>query len=189
MNGSRKYDLISMGRSSIDLYSNDSGARFEDISNFAAFVGGCPTNIAVGTCRLGLNTVLLTALGDDPVGNFVHNFLAKEGIVTDFIPRKPGYRTSAVLLGIEPPDKFPLVFYRENCADYQIDIDDVLNAPIQDARALLVSGTGLSREPSRSATIFALEQARRFGVKVIFDLDFRADSVALQQRRCSSLWR
>jgi len=170
-----QYDLVSMGRSSIDLYSNDSGAPFAEISNFAAFVGGCPTNIAVGACRLGLRTLLLTATGDDPVSDFVLKFLRAEKVETAYIPCKPGFRTSAVILGIEPPDKYPLVFYRENCADLQINIDDVTATPIEQAKILLVSGTGFSREPSRSATIFAIEQAHRQGVKVILDLDFRAD--------------
>lgn len=171
----KTYDLICMGRSSIDLYSNDSGATFQDIASFSSFVGGCPTNIAVGTTRLGLKSILLTAVGDDPVGDFILNFLQKEGVESQFIPRKNGFRSSAVLLGIEPPDKFPLVFYRENCADFQLDIDDVDSTPIADAHAILVSGTGLSREPSRSATMYAIEKARAANVTVFLDLDFRAD--------------
>lgn len=171
----RNYDLLTMGRSSIDLYSNDIGAPFTEIKSFAAYVGGCPTNISVGARRLGLRSALLTAMGDDPVGDFILNFLEKEGVETKFIPRKPGRRTSAVLLGIEPPDKFPLVFYRDNCADIELTIDDVLAAPIAESRLLLVTGTGLSREPSRSATIFAAEQAKAHGVVVFLDLDFRPD--------------
>jgi 5-dehydro-2-deoxygluconokinase len=165
--------LITMGRSSIDLYANEVGAPFVDIKSFAAYVGGSPTNIAVGAQRLGLKTEVLTAVGDDPVGDFILNFLVKEGVGTRFIPRKPGTRTSAVVLGIEPPDKFPLVYYRDNCADNQLSIDDVLAAPISDCRVFEFSGTGLSREPSRSATIFAAEQAKASGATVILDLDFR----------------
>src|SRR6266404_409138 len=166
-------DLITMGRSSIDLYANEVGAAFVDIKSFAAYVGGSPTNIAVGARRLGLKTEVLTAVADDPVADFILNFLVKEGVGTRFISRKPGTRTSAVVLGIEPPDKFPLVYYRDNCADIQLSIDDVLAVPISDCRVFEFSGTGLSREPSRSATIFAAEQARQAGAKVIFDVDFR----------------
>jgi 5-dehydro-2-deoxygluconokinase len=164
-----------MGRSSIDLYANEIGAPFPEIKNFAAYVGGCPTNISVGTRRLGLRSALLTAVGEDPVGDFILNFLEREGVVTSFIPRKPGRRTSAVILGIEPPDKFPLVYYRDNCADIELTIEDVLAAPISQGRALLISGTGLSREPSRSATLFAAEQAKVHGATVFLDLDFRPD--------------
>src|SRR6185436_1049515 len=169
----RTYDILLMGRSSIDLYANEIGAPFHEIKNFAAYVGGCPTNISVGTRRLGLRSALLTAVGRDPVGDFLLHFLKQEGVVTDFIQVKPGRRTSAVILGIEPPDKFPLVYYRDNCADIELTIDDVLKAPIAKSRVLLISGTGLSREPSRSATIFAAEQARAFDTKVVLDLDFR----------------
>lgn len=170
-----RFDLITMGRSSIDLYANDVGAPFEKITSFAAYVGGSPTNIAVGAKRLGLEVALLSAVGQDKVGDFILHFLEQEGVVTDFIPRKPGSRSSAVLLGIEPPDTFPLVYYREGAADVQLTIDDVLAAPIHEARALELSGTGLSREPSRSATVFAAERARQAGATVYLDLDFRAD--------------
>jgi 5-dehydro-2-deoxygluconokinase len=171
----RSFDILLMGRSSIDLYANDIGAPFPEIKSFAAYVGGCPTNISVGTRRLGLRSVLLTAVGVDPVGDFLLHFLEQEGVIKDFIPRKQGHRTSAVILGIEPPDKFPLVYYRDNCADIELTFEDVLAAPIGDCRALLISGTGLSREPSRSATIFAAERAQSCGTKVVLDLDFRPD--------------
>src|SRR5436305_37039 len=172
---SGSYDVITMGRSSIDLYSNDVGAPFVDITSFAAYVGGCPTNISVGTQRLGLHAALLTAVGDDQVGNFILHFLEQEGVETRFIPRKIGRRSSAVVLGIEPPDRFPLTYYRDNCADIELTIDDVLASPIAASRALLISGTGLSKEPSRSATLFAAELARQLGVPVALDIDFRPD--------------
>lgn len=169
------YDLITMGRSGIDLYANEVGAPFTEIKSFAAYVGGSPTNIAVGTRRLGLKTALVTAVGQDPVGDFILKFLEDEGVDTQFTPRKPGTRSAAVVLGIEPPDKFPLVFYRDNAPDNQLTIDDILRTPIDSAKILEVSGTGLSKEPQRSATFFACEQAKRFGTQVILDLDFRAD--------------
>ena len=169
------FDLLTMGRSSIDLYANDVGAPFEEIKSFAAYVGGSPTNISVGANRLGLKTALLTALGEDPVGDFLFKFLKDEGVETGFIPRKPGRRTSAVVLGIEPPDRFPLVYYRDNCADIELTIDDVLAAPVGDVGAFEFAGTNLCKDPSRSATLFAAERVRASGGKVVFDLDFRPD--------------
>ncbi|GAC1350348.1 MAG: hypothetical protein NVSMB27_32000 [Ktedonobacteraceae bacterium] len=171
----RTYDVIAMGRSSIDLYSNDIGAPFVDITSFAAYVGGCPTNISVGTRRLGLRSALFTAVGEDQVGSFIMHFLRREGIETSFIPTKAGRRSSAVVLGIEPPDRFPLTYYRENCADIELTIDDVLATPIAGSHVLLISGTGLSKEPSRSATLFAAELARQAGTAVMLDIDFRPD--------------
>jgi len=164
-----------MGRSSIDLYSNDVGAAFPEITSFAAYVGGSPTNISVGVRRLGLRSALLTGLGEDPVGDFVLRFLEREGVETRYVVRKPGRRTSAVLLGIEPPDRFPLVFYRDNCADIELAIDDVLALPLEEVHVFQFAGTNLSREPSRSATLFAAERAREAGARVVLDLDFRPD--------------
>lgn len=171
----KTYDLLTMGRSSIDLYANDIGVPFVEINSFAAYVGGCPTNIAVGARRLGLRTALLTALGEDRVGDFVLHFLQREGVDAAYIPRKPGHRTSAVLLGIEAPDRFPLTYYRDNCADNELNIDDVRRAPAGDCQVLLISGTGLSHEPSRSATLYAAEVTRAMGGAVVLDLDFRPD--------------
>ena len=174
-NSPAQFDLITMGRSSLDLYSNDIGSPFVDITNFAAYVGGSPTNIAVGAQRLNVKTALLTAVGNDPVGDFILHFLKKEGIETRYIPRKPNARSSAVVLGIEPPDKFPLVFYRDNAADIQLTIDDVIATPFADCRAFEFAGTNLSKEPSRSATFFAVDQAKKGNATVFFDIDFRAD--------------
>ncbi|HEY7693692.1 MAG TPA: 5-dehydro-2-deoxygluconokinase [Gaiellaceae bacterium] len=171
----RRYDTLHMGRSSIDLYSNDVGAPFPEITGFAAYVGGSPTNISVGARRLGLRTALLTGIGDDPVGDFVLRFLEENAVDTQWVLRKPGRRTSAVLLGIEPPDRFPLVFYRDNCADVELTIDDVLTLPLDDVAVFQFAGTNLSREPSRSATIFAAERARASGARTVLDLDFRPD--------------
>ncbi len=170
-----RYDTLHMGRSSIDLYSNDVGAPFPEVESFAAYVGGSPTNISVGVARLGLRSALLTGLGEDPVGDFVLRFLEQNHVETAFVVRKPGRRTSAVLLGIEPPDRFPLVFYRDNCADSELTIDDVLAAPLGEVGVFQFAGTNLSREPSRSATLFGAERAREAGARVVLDLDFRPD--------------
>lgn len=169
-----RLDLITMGRSSIDLYSNDMGVPFERITSFAAYVGGSPTNIAVGTKRLGLASGLLTAVGEDKVGDFILEFLRGEGVDVSAVPRKPGTRSTAAVLGIEK-DKTPLVFYRHAASDKELSIDDVLAAKVEEARALEISGTGLAQQPQAAATLFAAERAKAAGRTVFMDLDFRAD--------------
>lgn len=171
----KKFDLISYGRSSIDLYSQEPGTAFEEIPGFHAFVGGSPLNIAVGCSRLGLNAALLTGVGKDKIGDFILNFLNKEGVITEKIPVIDGARSSAVVLGIEPPDRFPLVYYRDNCADSQINMDHVLAAEIEKTRLIEFSGTALNIEPTRSAAFLAAEIAKKNEVPVVLDLDFRAD--------------
>lgn len=168
-------DILTIGRSSIDLYSQDIGADFVDITGFNAFVGGSPLNIAVGAQRLGLQAALLTAVGNDKIGDFILHFLQKEKVSTAFIPTISDARTSAVVLGIEPPDRFPLVYYRENAADSRITIDHVNAAGIKNFKLVEISGTALNIEPSRSAVFFAVEQAAEQGVQVVLDIDFRAD--------------
>jgi 5-dehydro-2-deoxygluconokinase len=151
------------------------GVPITAVKSFDAYVGGCPTNVSVGTRRLGLRSALLTAVGEDQVGEFVLDFLAREGVETRYVPTKPGRRTSAVILTIQPPDRFPLTYYRDNCADIALTVDDVRAAPVTDSRVLFVSGTGLSREPSHTATVFAAEVARAAGTAVVLDLDYRPD--------------
>ncbi len=169
------YDVLAMGRSSIDLYAHEIGCAIADVRSFDAYVGGCPTNVSVGTRRLGLKSALLTAVGDDQVGDFVTAFLERERVETRFITRMAGHRTSAVVLTIQPPDKFPLTFYRDNCADRAITVEDVARAPVTDSRVVFLTGTGLSHEPARTATFTAAAAARAAGIPVVVDLDYRAD--------------
>lgn len=171
----RAYDVLAMGRSCIDLYAHEMGVPITEVKSFDAYVGGCPTNVSVGTRRLGLRSALLTAVGADQVGEFVLDFLRREGVETAFIPCKPDRRTSAVILTIQPPDRFPLTYYRDNCADIALTVDDVAAAPVGESRVLFLSGTGLSREPSHTASLHAAELARRAGTAVVVDLDYRPD--------------
>jgi 5-dehydro-2-deoxygluconokinase len=169
------YDVLAMGRSSIDLYAHEIGCPITEVRSFDAYVGGCPTNVSVGTRRLGLRSALLTAVGNDQIGDFVIAFLDREGIETRFIQRKPGRRTSAVVLTIQPPDRFPLTFYRDNCADRALTIEDVERVPIANSRVVFLTGTGLSHEPARAATLAAAARARAAGSTVVVDVDYRAD--------------
>ena len=172
----RPYDVLAMGRSSIDLYAHEIGRPITEVRSFDAYVGGCPTNVSVGTRRLGLRSVLLTAVGDDQVGDFVTAFLEREQVETRFIPRKTGRRTSAVILTIQPPDSFPLTFYRDNCADRALTVDDVERAPdrreprrVPD-RHRPEPRAGARRDASRPRPPRATPAS-----PVVVDIDYRAD--------------
>ena len=171
----KMFDLITIGRVSMDLFAQNIGAPFVEIEGFETGVGGSPSNIAISSSRLGLQAALLTAVGEDEVGKFVLRYLQGEGVETAYIPYKAETRTGMAVVGIQPPDKFPLVFYRENPADIYLTIDDVLALPLAQSRALLLSGTALSRGSCRDATLFAAEQARTFDVPTFMDLDLRPD--------------
>lgn len=171
----KQFDLITMGRVSMDLYAQNVGAPFAEVTGFDTAVGGSPVNIAIGASRLGLKSATLTAVGEDGVGDFVLRYLNNEGVSTDYIPRKPDSRTGLAILAIQPPDKFPLVFYRDNPADIHLTIEDVAALPIAQSRAVLLSGTALSRGSCRDATLFAAEQASAHGKTTFLDLDLRPD--------------
>lgn len=171
----KQFDLIAIGRVSMDLFAENIGAPFEDITDFVTSVGGSPSNIAIGTSKLGLRVALLTAVGEDEVGHYVLRYLRDERVETAYIPRKPGTRTPLAVVGIQPPSTFPLVFYRENPADIHLTIDDVQATPIAASRALLLSGTALSRGTCRDATLYAAEVARSREVTTFIDLDLRPD--------------
>jgi 5-dehydro-2-deoxygluconokinase len=166
-------DVLCMGRSSIDLYAHQIGVPLTGVKSFDAYVGGCPTNVSVGTRRLGLRSALLTAVGTDQVGDFLLAFLQDEGVDVACVPRLADRRTSAVIMAIQPPDTFPLTFYRDNCADLGLTIDHVNAAPLAASRVVFVTGTGLSAEPSRTATLYAAETARAAGATLLVDIDYR----------------
>jgi len=159
----------------MDLFAENIGAPFVDITGFETGVGGSPTNIAIGSSKLGLNSALLTAVGNDEVGKFVLRYLQDAGVNTDYIPHKVDKRTGMAVVGIQPPDKFPLVFYREEPADIYLTIDDAAKLPIANSRALLLSGTALSRGTCRDVTLFAAQEGQRHQVPTFMDLDLRPD--------------
>ena len=143
------FDVIAIGRSGLDLYAEQVGVPFEQVRSFAAYVGGTPANIAVGARRLGLHTALATAVSDDPVGDCILRFLEDEGLETTYVARKPGKKSGLVLLGMRPPDHFPRVHFRENCADQHLTVDDVAPLPLTDCKMLVVVGTSLTASPGR----------------------------------------
>jgi 5-dehydro-2-deoxygluconokinase len=169
----KRFDVLTMGRCAVDFYSNDIGQPLKYARSFNVYVGGCPANVAVGTQRLGLRSAIATRVGTEPLGDFIMHFLETEDVNTDAVVRDPEHLSGLVVLGIEPPDKFPLTFYRENCADIHLTLDDVHAAPLAEAHVLFVSGTGFSREPSMSATTAAVEIAQAHGATVMVDLDYR----------------
>ena len=172
------FDLITVGRVSMDLFARDIGAEFHDITAFETGVGGSPVNIAIGASRLGLRAMAFTAVGADEVGRFVREFLRREGVNTDHIATIADTRTGMAVVGVQPPDRFPLLFYRENPADIHLSLDDARELPLARTRALSLSGTALSRGSARDVSLFLAEQARRLGLTTFIDLDLRPDQWA-----------
>jgi 5-dehydro-2-deoxygluconokinase len=169
----RSLDVITIGRASVDLYGQQIGTRLEDVGSFAKSVGGCPTNIAVGTARLGLKSALVTRVGNEQMGRFIREQLAREGVDTSGIATDPERLTALVLLAVENDKSFPLIFYRDNCADAALDEGDIDEAFIRSARAVLVTGTHFSKPHSDKAQRKAMRIARENGGKVVFDIDYR----------------
>ena len=157
----------------MDLFSQVIGADFADIPGFDTAIGGSPSNIAVGTSRLGLKTIAFTAVGEDTVGDFVMRYLRDDGVLTKFIQRKPGKLTSLAMLGVQPPDRFPLTFYRDDPADIHLTVDDAASLPVADTKAVLLSGNAFSRGTGADAARFVAETAAEAGLTVFMDLDLR----------------
>lgn len=166
-------DLITIGRSSVDLYGGQVGGRLEDMRSFDKYLGGSPTNMAAGTARLGLKSALITRVGDEHMGRFIREQLAAEGVDVGGIITDPERLTALVLLGIRDKDQFPLIFYRENCADMALCEDDIDACFIARARCVVASGTHLSHPQVEAATLKALGLARENGAKTALDIDYR----------------
>lgn len=168
-----RLDLITIGRSSVDLYGDQIGGLLEDMASFSKYIGGSPTNMACGTARLGLRSGLITGVGDEHMGRFILEQLAREGVDTGGVKVDPARLTALVLLGIRDKDRFPLIFYRENCADMGLNEDDIDPAYVRSARAVVATGTHLSHPQTESAVLKALTIAREAGLKTALDIDYR----------------
>lgn len=169
----RHLDLITIGRAAVDLYGEQIGSRLEDMTSFAKYLGGCPANIAVGTARLGLKSAMITRVGDEHMGRFVRDTLAAEGVNVSSVTTDPQRLTALVILGIRDQDTFPLIFYRENCADMAIEPTDMRPEFIASAKAILVTGTHFSTSGTDGACRHAIKLAKQSGTRVIFDIDYR----------------
>lgn len=170
------YDLITMGRVGVDLYPEQSGVGLEDVRTFAKSLGGSPTNVAVAAARLGRRSAVVTKVGDDAFGRYVRRALGEFGVDARFVGTDPELRTPLAFCEIHPPDHFPLLFYRQPSApDLQLRADELPMDDLVAARILWTTGTGLSAEPSRTATLEALRRRRAADPDaiVVHDLDHR----------------
>ena len=168
------FDLITMGRVGVDLYPEQIGVGLADVQTFAKFLGGSATNVAVAAARLGDRSAVITKVGDDPFGPYVRRALEGFGVDARFVGTHPTLRTPIVFCEIHPPDDFPLLFYREPTApDMTITVDELDLDEIRGARVFWTTGTGLSADPSRAATIAALEARDGVDGITIHDLDHR----------------
>jgi len=169
----RPLDVITIGRSSVDLYGQQIFSRLEDITSFAKSVGGCPSNIAIGTARLGLKSAVITRVGDEQMGRFIREQMVREGVATDGIATDPDRLTALVLLAVEDEGVSPMIFYRTDCADMALSEADIDEAFIASAEAIVVTGTHFSRPNSDAAQRKAIRIAKTHGGKVVFDIDYR----------------
>jgi 5-dehydro-2-deoxygluconokinase len=168
-----KIDVISIGRSSVDLYGQQVGGRLEDMGSFSKALGGSPTNTAFGAARLGLSTAVITRVGDEHMGRFIRETLEAGGVNTRGVITDPKRLTSLVILGIRDDKTFPMIFYRTDCADSAICEDDIDEAFIASAKAVLVSGTHFSMQKPADAQRKAIQLAKKHGLRVAFDIDYR----------------
>ena len=169
----RPFDLVCMGRVAVDLYAEQIHSPLENAQSFRKYLGGCAGNISVGTSRLGLKSAMFSCTGTDAMGEFLRKQLHHEGVDTTLLRDTSEHLTALVLLGVSPPDRFPLIFYRENCADMQIRPEDADPAFLRKAKALLFTGTCLSSPSMKVATQAAVKTAKEQGCAVILDIDYR----------------
>ncbi len=169
----RRLDVVCLGRFGVDFYAQQIGARLEDVTSFAKYLGGSSANTAFGCARLGLKAGLISRIGNDANGRFLVETIAKEGCDTSHVGVDAQRLTAAVVLGIKDKDTFPLIFLRENCADMAIDERDIEEAYIASSRALLITGTHFSTEYINRISNLALDRARANDVRTVLDIDYR----------------
>lgn len=169
----RPVDVIVMGRVAVDLYAEQVGCSLVDAQTFRKYLGGCAGNIAVGAARLGLKAMMFSCVGKDDMGTFLKQTLMQEGVDISLLQESSQHLTGLVLLGIKPPHDFPLMFYRNDCADMQLKPEHVQEDRMAEAKALLITGTGLSTSAMFATSRHAVNVAKKTRTAVILDLDYR----------------
>ncbi|QLB20785.1 5-dehydro-2-deoxygluconokinase [Vespertiliibacter pulmonis] len=169
----RPLDLICLGRIAVDLYGQQIGSRLEEMTSFAKYLGGSSGNVAYGTAIQGLRSSMLARVGDEHMGRFLREELQSVGVDTSHLITDKDRLTGLVILGIKDKETFPLIFYRENCADMAITKEDFSENYIASSRALAITGTHLSHPKTREAVLTALKYAKNNDVKCALDIDYR----------------
>src|SRR5215218_7043065 len=169
----KSLDLIAIGRAGVDLYGQQIGGRLEDMASFAKYVGGSPTNTAIGASRLGLKAGLVTRVGDEHFGRFIREQLMREGVDTRGVKTDPKRLTALAILGVQDDKRFPLIFYRHDCADMGLVEDDIDEGYIASAKAVCLSGTHFSTATTDAMNRKAIRAAKSAGRLVAFDVDYR----------------
>ncbi|MCM3717702.1 5-dehydro-2-deoxygluconokinase [Fictibacillus phosphorivorans] len=169
-----KLDLITFGRAAVDLNATEYNRPMEETMTFTKYVGGSPANIAIGTSKLGLNVGMIAKVSDDQHGNFVIDYMKKSGVDTSYIKKDTeGRKIGLTFTEIKSPEECSILMYRDNAADLYLSVSDFDDEYIKRADTILISGTSLSQSPSREAALHAVDVAKRNGVEVIFELDYR----------------
>ncbi|WCN09348.1 5-dehydro-2-deoxygluconokinase [Marinomonas mediterranea] len=177
----RSIDVLCLGRAGVDLYAAEENTDITEVASFKKFVGGSPANIAVSLARLGGRAAIISVVSNDGLGRYVVDYLNQQGIDIKAVRfDASGARTSLAITEMKPTEG-EVVLYRNQAADLQLSMDDIQLDHIAQAKILLVSGTALSKSPSREATLLSIEHARSVNTFVVLDLDYRAYSWASEQ--------
>ncbi|MCX8958179.1 5-dehydro-2-deoxygluconokinase [Erwinia psidii] len=169
----KRLDVICIGRVAVDLYAQQIGARLENVTSFSKYLGGSSGNVAYGTAIQGLKSAMLARVGDEHNGRFLRETLNGAGVDTEYLIADKTRLTALVMLGIKDQETFPLIFYRDNCADMALTPEDINEDYIASSRALAITGTHLSHASTRAAVLKALEYAKRHGLRTALDIDYR----------------
>lgn len=185
------FDLVTIGRIGVDIYPLQYGVGLEDVTSFGKFLGGSPTNVAVAATRHGLNSAVITKVGQDSFGRYLKQELSRLGVDNRYVGDVPDLMTPVVFCEIFPPDDFPLYFYRKPTApDMQITAGELDLDAIGNAGIFWFTVTGLSEEPSRSAHLAAL-RSRKGKRHTVVDLDYRPmfwSSPEAARREIDQIW-
>ena len=169
----KSIDIICLGRAAVDFYGQQIGSSLENMGSFNKYLGGSSANIAYGCSKLGLNSAMLTRVGNEHMGRFVRNELESVGVDTSHVITDKERLTGLVVLGIQDKETFPLIFYRKDCADMAISENDFTQEFIASSSSLLITGTHFSSDNTYKTSMKAIEYAKASDTQVIVDIDYR----------------
>ncbi len=166
-------EVLTVGRVIVDLYANELHRPLEEVESFNKYLGGSAANIAVGLARLGQRTGLISRVGDDGHGRFLKRYLEESGVDTRFVGVDPRYRTGLAFAALFPPQDSHVLFYRDPCADTNVQLSDLDLETVLGARMMVLTGTALAKSPLRETALYLLRGRRRRGALNVMDIDYR----------------
>jgi 5-dehydro-2-deoxygluconokinase len=169
----QKNNFLLIGRAGVDIYPDPPGTKTENANKYVTHLGGSSANMGVQLTKYGGSCSLLTRVSNDALGKFAINQLDSYGVKSDLVKLEDNESRISFAIVESTIVDHQSIIYRHKAADLFLNKNDIENSNLQNYECILITGTSLAAEPSRSAVLYALKLAKEKKIPVIMDIDYR----------------